>query len=332
MAVKFYLDKRANPKTGEVSVRVSIYIKAVRIISTLGYNIAPDSWIASEEKVISTYKNSKGATAKMINNRIKAIRTHFDAMDVVATEKPTQQELTIALSKITGSTRGQNIAKADKKKKEEPTALFYFEEFVREESHRGQWSAGTLECWNAFRHHLKAQGDGILLSHFTEQNIEKFIDYLRKTKQMEEKTVEKHFKNLRWFLNWAIRKGYCTELAIQRVKPKFKLVAKPVIFLTKDELLKLYRFEVPENGTKVILRDINGEEYEKVVSNAGALAKTRDLFCFCAFTSLRYSDMAKLKRTDISDGILNTTTKKTNDRLSIILNDYAKARNFNTSF
>lgn len=325
MAVKFYLDKRANPKTGEVSVRVSIYIKAVRIISTLGYNVAPDSWIASEEKVVSTYKNSKGATAKMINNRIKAIRSYFDAMDLVATEKPTQQELTIALSKITGSTRGQNIAKADNKKKEEPTALFYFEEFVREESQRCQWSAGTLECWNAFRHHLKAQGDGILLSHFTEQNIEKFIDYLRKTKQMEEKTVDKHFKNLRWFLNWAINKGYCTELAIQRVKPKFKLVAKPVIFLTKDELLKLYRFEVPENGTKVKLRDINGEEYEKVVSNAGALAKTRDLFCFCAFTSLRYSDMAKLKRTDISDGILNITTKKTNDRLSIILNDYAKA-------
>ena len=98
-----------------------------------------------------------------------------------------------------------------------------------------------------------------------------------------------------------------------------------MIFLTNDELLKLYRFEVPENGTKVKLRDINGEEYEKVVSNAGALAKTRDLFCFCAFTSLRYSDMAKLKRTDISDGILNITTKKTNDRLSIILNDYAKA-------
>ena len=176
MAVKFYLDKRANPKTGEVSVRVSIYIKAVRIISTLGYNVAPDSWIASEEKVISTYKNSKGATAKMINNRIKSIRTHFDAMDIVATEKPTQQELTIALSKITGSTRGQNIAKEDNKKKEEHTALFYFEEFVREESHRCQWSAGTLECWNAFRHHLKAQGDGMLLSHFTEQNIEKFID------------------------------------------------------------------------------------------------------------------------------------------------------------
>ena len=31
----------------------------------------------------------------------------------------------------------------------------------------------------------------------------------------------------------------------------------------------------------------------------GGLAKTRDIFC--AFTSLRYSDMAAIKRTDITD-------------------------------
>ncbi len=37
------------------------------------------------------------------------------------------------------------------------------------------------------------------------------------------------------------------------------------------------------------------------VQEASALAKTRDLFCFCAFTSLRYSDMASLKRTDIAE-------------------------------
>lgn len=40
---------------------------------------------------------------------------------------------------------------------------------------------------------------------------------------------------------------------------------------------------------------------EKTVQEAGALAKTRDLFCFCAITSLRYSDMASLKRTDIAE-------------------------------
>lgn len=56
--------------------------------------------------------------------------------------------------------------------------------------------------------------------------------------------------------------------------------------------------------------------------------KTRDLFCFCAFTSLRYSDMAKVKRTDIVGDILYIlyiTTQKTNNRLPIDLNAMAKS-------
>ena len=104
---------------------------------------------------------------------------------------------------------------------------------------------------------------------------------------------------------------------------KFKVVKKPVIFLTKEELLKLYNYQIPANGTKVKLFDMQGMEYEKKVEEAGALAKTRDLFCFCAFTSLRYSDMAKVKRIDIEGKQLFVTTQKTNDRLPIDLNSFA---------
>lgn len=104
---------------------------------------------------------------------------------------------------------------------------------------------------------------------------------------------------------------------VNKYRPKFKVLEKPVIFLTKEELLKLYNYEIPQNGTKVKLTDMNGLEYEKTVQEAGALAKTRDLFCFCAFTSLRYSDMASLKRTDIAGDKIYITTQKTNDRLPI---------------
>ena len=41
------------------------------------------------------------------------------------------------------------------------------------------------------------------------------------------------------------------------------------------------------------------------------------MFCFCAFTSLRYSDMANLKRTDIEGDTMYITTMKTYDRLPI---------------
>ena len=89
--------------------------------------------------------------------------------------------------------------------------------------------------------------------------------------------------------------------------------------------MKLYNYKVPANGTEVTLHDNQGEEKKKTVHNSAALEKTRDLFCFCAFTSLRYSDMAKVKRSDIIGDYLYITTQKTNDRLPIDLNTFAKA-------
>lgn len=142
---------------------------------------------------------------------------------------------------------------------------------------------------------------------------------------ISEKTAQKHFIQLKWFLNWAIRKGYCPETAITRYKAKFKITAQPVIFLTRQELLKLYNYEIPTNGAEVELTDYNGNKYTKVVEDAGGLAKTRDLFCFCAFTSLRYSDMAALKRSNISNDAIAITTQKTHDRLEIPLNNYSRA-------
>ena len=58
-------------------------------------------------------------------------------------------------------------------------------------------------------------------------------------------------------------------------------------------------------------RDHRGRCGEKKVEDAGGLIKTRDCFCLCAFTSLRYSDMANLKRTDIEGDTMYITTVKT---------------------
>lgn len=74
----------------------------------------------------------------------------------------------------------------------------------------------------------------------------------------------------------------------------------------------------------VQLTDAEGNAYTKRVNESGALEKTRDLFCFCCFTSLRYSDMANLRRSDIENGTITVVTQKTNDRISIELNKYAQ--------
>lgn len=57
---------------------------------------------------------------------------------------------------------------------------------------------------------------------------------------LEEKTVLKQYSQLKWFVTWAVRKGYTKQDYIIQYKVKFKIVQKPVIFLTKEELLKVY--------------------------------------------------------------------------------------------
>ena len=99
---------------------------------------------------------------------------------------------------------------------------------------------------------------------------------------------------------------------------------KPVIFLEKDELLKLYEFKIPKNGTEVTLHKMDGEEYKKTVTEKASLDKVRDLFCFCCFTSLRYSDLAQLQRTNIQDGYISLTTIKTDDPVNIPVNEMAQ--------
>ena len=47
------------------------------------------------------------------------------------------------------------------------------------------------------------------------------------------------------------------------------------------------------------------------------------MFCFMAFTSLRYSDLAALKPVNLVDGCLDFCTEKTDDRLHITLNEHA---------
>lgn len=47
-------------------------------------------------------------------------------------------------------------------------------------------------------------------------------------------------------------------------------------------------------------------------------------FCFCCFSSLRYSDVSKLKKTDIRDGYFLIATEKTADPLAIDLNNFSQ--------
>ena len=319
----FYLEKRADKK-GDCPIRVSARAAGGRLLTSIGYSINPKLWDSEAQQVKPGTKtnptyNAKGIPATKINARITAISAAFAFLETQP-GGATIEGLQAALDTLTG--------KADRKGRRAQPAksvvLTYFDMWIAEESHANQWAGSTTAKMQSFRNSLEEFKQDLAFADLNEKGITRYIEFLRR-KGHEETSIQKRYSNLKWFLHWAIRKGYCTETAIQTYRPKFKVLAKPVIFLTRPELLKLYNYEIPASPSIVKLTDSAGQEYEKQVLYSGALEKARDLFCFCAFTSLRYSDMAALKRSDIVGDKIIVTTQKTNDRLEIPLNNYSRA-------
>lgn len=319
MAVRFYLDSRAD-KAGDHPIRVSISLNGSRLLTTTGFNISPEKWTGDNPKRRSEESqrvkqgcfNSKGVSFSTINARLKEIDAFFAGY-----------ESDLCQNRITDIDIKQlyadNFGKRKNINEVEKTFFNYLDEFTKEMGIKNSWTTAVFNKFNALKNHLLEYDKNLTFDDLTESGLTKLVDYFqkdvvvagRKTKEydtrvygMRNTTIKKQLGFIKWFLRWAKEKGYTTETAFTSFKPKLKTNETKVIFLDWKELMTVYNFEVPES-----------KKY---------LERVRDVFCFCCFTSLRYSDVANLKRSDIFKNHISVTTIKTSDSLTIDLNDYSR--------
>ena len=187
-----------------------------------------------------------------------------------------------------------------------------FNKFMAERGDRNRWTDSTYKKMVNVRHHLEEWRPDLKWSDFNEDGLFSYASYLRTSTSLDNRsnrsglrdsTVEKHVAFLKWFLVWADSKGLlkCRDYATFR--PKLQKTEKPVIFLEWNELMTMYK---------------------KDLSDRQDLAHIRDIFCFCAFTSLRFSDVKMLRWSDVGERSIRVTTVKTHDALVIELNDYSE--------
>lgn len=155
---------------------------------------------------------------------------------------------------------------------------------------------------------------GILQSFFDKTNYNQdlnnidlnFFDRLRnfcfEEKGYRNNMFARIITNLKTVMKWAEERGLHVNHSYTNFKANEEEIE--VIYLTMDELMKLYNYKFK-----------NENEY---------LAKVRDIYCFSCFTGLRYSDLANLKRSNIKDDNLNLTITKTKTQDHIVpLNKFA---------
>lgn len=315
MATRFYLDKRTN-KDGESAVIISVSMFRKRMLTTLGFSIDPKKWNESRQRVkhgatieMKPTKSSekKNTSYNDINGWLNEIENHFTQLEINLTTSIDEQSELNLLDEFNKAFRKEKHT--DKK---DATLFDRLDEFVKEVGKENNWSEAVIKIFRALKNHLTAFNKDITFDDLNKDGLFDFLDYLKKipiadgTKGMKNTTMRKHLSFLKWFLRWTIKKGYNTNTDFLEFNPKLRVAQKQIVFLEWSELLHVFNFE------------FTGKDKER-------LEKIRDVFCFLCFTGLRYSDVAKLKRTDINDNAITITTQKTTDTLTIELNDFSKA-------
>ena len=303
MAINFYLENRVS-KSGDAPIRVSISICGVRVITSIGYSINPTKWDSKKQKVKQGSSNSKGIAYNTINAHLNAIDSFFIEYENTAHQDSivvTQAGIKEIL-KANFSMSKNYVPLVTLKDK---TLVDYFDSFVAENGQANDWTKATYTKFNAVRNHITGFNAEPTFDSFNEEGLINYVAYLRADKDMRNTTIGKQLGFLKWFLRWTTAKGYNANTDYVSFKPKLKNTDKRVIFLTWDELMTVNSFNIPES-----------KHY---------LDRVRDVFCFCCFTSLRYSDVFNLKRSDITDGVVSITTIKTSDSIRIELNKYSQA-------
>jgi site-specific recombinase XerD len=296
--------KNGKPIVENVPIRMRVVYNNQRVEFTTGYRIDVAKWDLEKQRVKNGCTNKLKQTSSEINSdlsdyfaEIQKIFKEFEVKEEMPTTAELREAFNLAIKK--------DVATEDTVQEEKALSFWkVFNEFVSENSKRNNWAKGTLQKFNALKKHIERWKPEPTMDDFSETGLSDFADTLHK-QDLKNSTIDKQIGLLKWVLRWSASKNLTVDNAFMNFKPKLKTAQKTVVFLDAQELKQLTDFEIPED-----------KKY---------LEKVRDVFLFCCYTSLRYSDVYNLCHSHIKGSYIDIVTVKTNDRIVIEFNDKSKA-------
>lgn len=286
--------------TENVPVRMRLVYGGSRVDFTTGIRIDVQKWDNAKQRAKNGCTNKLKQSSTEINaalskyySDIQNIFKEYEINDTL----PTPDQIKRLFRNKTKKDFSENAA-AD------ITLQQAIELFTKECGRQNNWTEGTYEKFITLKNHLNNFNERLVFTDMTEECLSDYISYLQDEKKLRNTTINKQISLLKWFLRWALKRNYPVNNSFLTFKPKLKVIQKKVIFLTWEELNKLKDYKIPP--TKKYLEQV------------------KDVFLFCCFTGLRYSDVYNLKRSDIKKDHIEITTVKTSDSLVIELNNYSR--------
>ena len=291
-------------KNGQVMIRVRWNSKKNEVGFSVGYTIDPLKWDSDKQLVKSNTTHKIGGKivyAREINNAIRSflvcIEEVFAKYDLHS-KIPTTTDLKELVNEKLGRVKQETVDE-DKMK----TLKDIFSEFLLLRPQEGNWGDKIHEKYDQMWTQLSSCDPNITLETLDQLKVQELVGWYIKNDYCN-RTIQKQIRILKSFLRWISRHGYTINSGVLEFKLRLKVIPRTVTFLKYKELMHFFHYEFPKE-----------KEY---------LSKARDMFCFMAFTSLRYSDLAALRPVNLVDGYLDFCTEKTDDKLHIALNEHAQ--------
>jgi len=288
-SIKFYIEKRKGDDglvmIKNVPILISFSFANNRMWITTGERIDASKWDEEKQKV----KGSANGASE-INNVLQKKRD--DVMSIYRNAIAGGIEPSIKY--IREALKGNKITARK-------SVFQLYEEFIKSNAN---FSESTIKKLNTNLTHLRnfAKKEGTIeFKYIDDAFISRFERYYINDLQHTNNTIHKNIGNFKWFLKWASKNGYATEINLS-ISGNIRQNENEIIALTTDEL-------------KAIMNLTLTDFY---------LSVARDAFLLGCFTGLRFSDIQKLLKEDVEADFINVTVQKTKNYLKVPLSAQAK--------
>lgn len=207
-------------------------------------------------------------------------------------------------------------------KKKQTTPLEFFRRYIENMPQRIVSATNTYTSPGTIAHHkcvykrfCEFFRDECIKNDFSVFDLSfsmRFEAWAYSHKHYKSNTIPTSFNVLKVWLNEAVRQGLLSDLTFREYKSKAENVDN--IYLTNDEITKLYNLNIPS-----LIK-------QGLIDSKSHCEVTRDLFVVGCWTGLRLSDLNNLDKGNINlnNNTLTIIAQKTKQKVVIPLHEYVK--------
>ncbi len=306
ITIKYWVRAFIDNHDNRVLIRVRWNNKQFEVNFVTGVYAQQEKWDSDQQKAKKSTTHivrSMKFSAAVINETVAKFRESIDGCFNLFSLK-NQIPSPSQLKDIVNADLGRDELVSSTEKVKPKTLRELFDEFLVTCGRQRNWDAIAKEKYEQAYMHLTNAVPDITVGSISLDTMYQLREWYIEN-DYKNRTINKQVVMLKSFLRWINQQeGYTIPDEVLTFNTNLKVMSRTVTFLHYEELVAFSNF---------IFEDKR-------------LDQARDLWCFMAFTSLRYSDLASLHKSDIIDNErIELYTQKTAERISVPLTEQAKA-------